>query len=71
MSDNTTTTDNEAIIRKLANNLHRLNETVIEAVNAGMSVELIRASRYHNEQGDWGDMLVPVIRQNKDQITRE
>lgn len=58
--------DTEAIIRKIANNLHRLNESVIEAVNAGMSIELMRASRYHNEEGDWGDMLVPIIHKGKE-----
>ncbi|WND01627.1 hypothetical protein QGN29_08650 [Temperatibacter marinus] len=63
MSDNET--DQEAIIRKIANNLHRLNESVIEAVNSGISVELMRASRYHNEEGDWGDMLVPIIHKGK------
>ncbi len=53
--------DHEAAIRQIANNLHRLNEAVMNAVNAGISVELMRASRYHNEEGAWGDMLVPII----------
>jgi len=52
-------------IQRLANDLHRLNNAVIEAVEAGMNVELVRASRYHDSAGNWGDMLVPIITPNK------
>lgn len=48
-------------IRMLANDLHRLNQSVVRAVEAGVSVELIRSSRHHNGAGNWGDLLVPVI----------
>jgi len=51
----------EAAIRQVANALHRLNDAVIGAVGKGVTVELMRASRYHNEEGSWGDMLVPII----------
>jgi len=53
--------DQEMAIRQVANALHRLNDAVISAVNKGVTVELMRASRYHNETGGWGDMLVPII----------
>ena len=53
--------DQEMAIRRVANALHRLNDAVIGAVQQGVSVELMRASRYHNEEGAWGDMLVPII----------
>lgn len=53
--------DVEKSIRMLANDLHRLNQSVIRAVDAGVSVELIRSSRHHNGNGQWGDLLVPVI----------
>ncbi len=56
------TAEQEKAIQRLASELHRLNNTVIEAVNLGVSVELMRASRYHNDKGAWGDMLVPIIR---------
>lgn len=51
----------EMAIRQVANALHRLNDAVISAVSKGVTVELMRASRYHNEEGSWGDMLVPII----------
>jgi len=51
----------EMAIRQVANALHRLNDAVIAAVGKGVTVELMRASRYHNEEGAWGDMLVPII----------
>lgn len=48
-------------IRQVANALHRLNDAVISAVNKGVTVELMRVSRFHDEEGAWGDMLVPII----------
>ena len=47
-------------IRMLANDLHRLNQSVARAVEAGVTVELIRSSRHHNGDGNWGDLLIPV-----------
>jgi len=45
----------------LANDLHRLNQTVMKAVDAGVSVEIVRSARHHGGDGNWGDLLVPVI----------
>lgn len=56
------TPDQESAIRMMANNLHRLNEAVVKCVNAGITVELMRTARFHNETGNWGDQLTPVIR---------
>lgn len=54
-------TGQEAAIRQLANDLHRLNHSVMQAVDAGVSVELVRSARHHGGDGNWGDMMVPVI----------
>ncbi|MEO3998148.1 hypothetical protein [Mesorhizobium sp. CAU 1732] len=56
----TMNTDQQAIIRMVANDLHRLNQSVMKAVEAGVSVELVRSARHHNE-GNWGDLMIPVI----------
>ena len=53
--------DQEMAIRQLANDLHRLNHAVMKAVDAGVSVELVRSARHHGGKGNWGDMMVPVI----------
>ena len=53
--------NSDQAIRMLANNLHRLNQSVIDAVDAGVSVELIRSSRHHSGDGNWGDLLIPVV----------
>ncbi|KAA0971811.1 hypothetical protein FPY71_01375 [Aureimonas fodinaquatilis] len=53
--------DQQAVIRSLANDLHRLNQSVMKAVEEGLSVELVRSSRHHSGNGCWGDLLVPVI----------
>jgi hypothetical protein len=45
----------------LANDLHRLNQSVMKAVEAGVSVELVRSARHHGGDGNWGDLLIPVI----------
>ena len=50
----------ESAIRRLADEVHRLNHAVIRAVEAGVSVELIRSSRHHADRA-WGDLMVPVI----------
>ena len=53
--------DQQAAIRVLANDLHRLNQAVMQAVEAGVSVELIRSARHHGGNGNWGDLLIPVV----------
>jgi hypothetical protein len=50
-----------AAINHLANELHRLNNAVISAVNAGISVELQRGARHHSEAGFWGDLMIPIV----------
>jgi hypothetical protein len=57
----TMTTDQQAAIRVLANDLHRLNQAVMQAVEAGVSVELVRSARHHGGNGNWGDLLIPVV----------
>ena len=54
-------TDQQAAIRVLANDLHRLNQAVMQAVEAGVSVELVRSARHHGGTGNWGDLLIPVV----------
>ncbi len=51
----------QAAIRALANDLHRLNQSVMKAVESGVSVELVRTARHHAGDGNWGDLLIPVI----------
>ena len=51
----------QAAVRSVANDLHRLNQSIMKAVEAGVSVELIRSARHHGGDGNWGDLLVPVI----------
>lgn len=53
--------DQQAAVRMLANELHRLNQTVMQAVEAGISVELVRSARHHGGNGNWGDLMIPVI----------
>lgn len=54
-------TDQQTAIRMLANDLHRLNQSVMKAVEAGVSVELVRSARHHGGDGNWGDLLIPVV----------
>jgi len=53
--------DEQSAIRMVANDLHRLNQSVMKAVEAGVSVELIRSARHHSGDGNFGDLLTPVI----------
>jgi hypothetical protein len=52
------TAEQQSAIRMVANDLHRLNQSVMKAVEAGVSVELVRS---HGGDGNWGDLLIPVI----------
>lgn len=53
--------EQQVAIRIVANDLHRLNQAVMKAVEAGVSVELVRSARHHGGNGNWGDLLIPVI----------
>ena len=57
----TMSADQQAAIRIVANDLHRLNQSVMKAVEMGLTVELVRSSRFHGGEGSWGDLLVPVF----------
>lgn len=50
-------------VRRVAEAAHRLNVAIDQAVKAGFSVELVRTSRLHDGSGNWGDQIVPVIRE--------
>lgn len=66
MSDSTDMTEEQdKSLRAIADNLHKLNYAVIKGVEAGLSIELMRASRYHDEHGGWGDQLIPIIHKRK------
>ena len=54
-------TDEQSAIRMVANDLHRLNQSVMKAVESGVSVELVRSARHHSGDGNFGDLLTPVI----------
>ena len=57
--------EHERSIRRIAENVHRLNEAVQRAVDQGISVELVRVSRHHNGDGSWGDQMAPMVRQDQ------
>lgn len=48
-------------IEAVAQQIDRLNATIRDAVDAGLSVELHRSERHHCGQGCWGDLMRPVI----------
>jgi hypothetical protein len=53
----------ERAVDRVAEASHRLNEAVRRALEAGYSVELVRASRCHDGAGNWGDQIVPTVRE--------
>ncbi|AXV14479.1 hypothetical protein CYG48_01340 [Neorhizobium sp. SOG26] len=61
----TMTEEQQAAIRMLANDLHRLNHAIMKAVEAGVSVELVRSARHHGGDGHWGDLMIPVVVTNR------
>ena len=62
MSDDHDMTEaQDKALRMVADSLHRLNFAVVKAAESGLSVELMRASRFHVDDGGWGDQLIPII----------
>ncbi len=45
----------------LANQIDALNETMRNAVETGLSIELRRTSRHHQGGGYWGDIIAPNV----------
>ena len=50
-----------AAIRRVADQMHRLNHAIVQAVEAGVTIELLRCSRYHAGNGLWGDQMQPIV----------
>jgi len=48
-------------IRRVADQVHRLNHAIVQAVEAGATIELLRCSRYHAGDGQWGDQTQPIV----------
>jgi hypothetical protein len=61
--DMPTASDEDRAIQRVAEAAHRLNEAVQRAVANGLSVELVRVARHHDGRGNWGDKIVPAIRE--------
>ena len=55
--------ERERAVRRVAEAVHRMNESVLRAVESGVSVELVRVSRHHDGTGNWGDQMIPMIRE--------
>ena len=54
--------ERDRAIHRLADAVHRTNEAIQRAVAAGVSVELVRVSRHHDGAGNWGDQMIPLVR---------
>lgn len=59
--------ERDRVINRMADAVHRMNEAVAKAVDAGITVELVRVSRHHCGNGNWGDQMVPMIREPAEQ----
>lgn len=55
------TVELDAAVRRVSDQLQRLNGAIIEAVEAGATIELLRGSRHHTGTGRWGDQMRPVV----------
>lgn len=55
-------TDHDRALRRIADCVHHMNNAVMRAVEAGLSIELVRASRHHDGSGNWGDQMIPLVR---------
>ncbi|TWS97889.1 hypothetical protein [Reyranella sp. CPCC 100927] len=57
--------EQDRAVNRVADAVHRLNEAIARAVNNGLSIELMRVSRHHDGKGNWGDQMIPMVRDAK------
>jgi hypothetical protein len=50
-----------ACLASVASQIDALNASMRSAVAAGMTIELRRTSRHHQDDGCWGDIIAPSI----------
>lgn len=62
--------ERERAIRRMADVIHQMNQAIGKAVELGVTVELVRCSRYHDERGHWGDQMIPLVRTAEDEKNR-
>lgn len=55
--------ERDRVINRVADAVHRTNEAIQRAVATGVTVELVRVSRYHDQAGNWGDQMIPLVRE--------
>lgn len=63
-------TDHDRAFRHVAEAVQRVNEAVKRAVESGVTVELVRASRHHDGCGHWGDQMKPAVPESPWQHSR-
>jgi hypothetical protein len=51
----------QSAMTNLASQIDALNASMREAVDCGLTIELRRASRHHQEAGCWGDIIAPSV----------
>jgi len=64
LPDRSDTSTQDKAIRRVAEAVHRLNQLIVDAIKTGVSVELMRVHRHHDGTGNWGDQMVPLVRQS-------
>ncbi len=45
----------------VASQIDELNACIRKAVNSGLSIEVQRSARHHDEAGAWGDLMMPSV----------
>jgi hypothetical protein len=53
--------DGGEAMRHVSEAVRRINAAISSAVDSGISVELVRHSRCHDQKGNWGDQVMPAI----------
>jgi hypothetical protein len=53
--------EQQAVLSLLSEQIEKLNASMRRAVDAGMTIELRRSSRHHQEDGYWGDIIAPAV----------
>jgi hypothetical protein len=53
--------DQQMCLANIASQIDALNSAMRSAVESGMTIELRRSARHHQDGGNWGDIIAPMV----------
>jgi hypothetical protein len=52
----------QSCLSALTAQITQLNDSMRAAVDSGLTIELHRSARHHQQEGNWGDIIKPTVK---------